>query len=196
MPIKWHPTCRGSIMYTPSVCDAMYGSGDFVVIDQVNGHFYFLLVWVSWALPWAQLYVTDKWIPLQRRHYGHYGVSNHQPHDCLLNRLFRRRKKITSRLRVTGFCAGNSPVTGEFPTQRASNAEKVFIWWRNHDHRWSQFRCVLPYVRNNLPTTFTNTTEQSLWTILRYDTMKPEHMAASLLTTFSCTIAWMNSIYS
>ena len=28
---------------------------------------------------------------------------------------------------------GNSPVTGEFPAQRASNAENVSIWWRHHD---------------------------------------------------------------
>ena len=27
---------------------------------------------------------------------------------------------------------GNSPVTGEFPAQMASNAENVSIWWRNH----------------------------------------------------------------
>ena len=42
------------------------------------------------------------------------GVSNHQPHDCLLNRLFKRRSKKTSKLRVTGLCEWNSPVTGEF----------------------------------------------------------------------------------
>ena len=43
----------------------------------------------------------------------HYrDVSNHQPRDCLLNRLFRRRSKKTSKLRVTGLCEGNSPVTG------------------------------------------------------------------------------------
>ena len=35
--------------------------------------------------------------------------------------------------RVTGLCAGNSPVTGEFHAQRASNAENVSIWWRHHD---------------------------------------------------------------
>ena len=35
--------------------------------------------------------------------------------------------------RVTGLCAGNSPVTGEFPAQRTSNAENVSIWWRHHD---------------------------------------------------------------
>ena len=49
----------------------------------------------------------------------------HQPNDCLLNRLFRRRSKKKSKLRVTGLCAGNSPVTGEFPAQRASDAENV-----------------------------------------------------------------------
>ena len=38
-----------------------------------------------------------------------------------------------SKLRVTGLCAGNSPVTGEFPAQMASNAENVSIWWRHHD---------------------------------------------------------------
>ena len=37
-----------------------------------------------------------------------------------------------SKLRVTVLGAGNSPVTGEFPTQMASNAENVFIWWRHH----------------------------------------------------------------
>ena len=50
---------------------------------------------------------------------------------CLLNRLFRSKK--TSKLRFTGLCDGNSPVTGEFPAQRASNAENVSIWWRHHE---------------------------------------------------------------
>ena len=71
-------------------------------------------------------------ISLQWRHNGHDSVSNYQPHDCLLNFLFRRRSKKTSKLRVTGLCAGNSPVTGEFPAQRASNVENVSIWWRHH----------------------------------------------------------------
>ena len=31
------------------------------------------------------------------------------------------------------FCAGNSPGTGEFPAQMASNTENVSIWWRHHD---------------------------------------------------------------
>ena len=70
--------------------------------------------------------------PLQWHHKGRDGVSNHQPHDCLLNRLFRHRSKKILKLRVTGLCEGNSPVTGEFPTQRASYAENVSIWWRHH----------------------------------------------------------------
>ena len=72
---------------------------------------------------------------LQWRHNGHDRVSNHQPHDCLLNRIFRRRSKKTSKLRVTGLWAGNSPGTGEFPAQMASNAENVSIWWRHHEWR-------------------------------------------------------------
>ena len=66
------------------------------------------------------------------RHNGRDGFSNHQPHDCLLNRLFRRRSKKTPKLRVTGLCVGNSPGTGEFPVQMASNAENVSISWRHH----------------------------------------------------------------
>ena len=53
-------------------------------------------------------------------------------HHCLLNRLFRRRSKKTWKLRVTGLCAGNSPMAGEFLAQMASNAENISIWWRHH----------------------------------------------------------------
>ena len=44
---------------------------------------------------------------LQWHHNEHDGVSNHQPSDCLLNRLFRRESKKTSKLRATGLCEGN-----------------------------------------------------------------------------------------
>ena len=69
---------------------------------------------------------------LQWRHIGRDDISNHQPHDCLLKRSFRRRSKKTSKLRVIDLCEGNSSVTGEFPAQRASYAENVSIWWRHH----------------------------------------------------------------
>ena len=69
----------------------------------------------------------------QWRHNGRNGVSNHQPHNYLLNRLFKHRLKKTSKLRVTDLCEGNWPVTEELLTQRASNAEHVPIWWSHHD---------------------------------------------------------------
>ena len=63
------------------------------------------------------------WIPgipfrdvaLHWRHNYHGGVSNHQPHDCLLNRIFSPTLKKTSKLRVTGLCAGNSPAPVNSP---------------------------------------------------------------------------------
>ena len=66
------------------------------------------------------------------------GVSNHQPHDCLHNCSFRCTSKKTSKLHITGLCEENSPVTSDFPAQRASNAENVSIWWRHHDFpKWT-----------------------------------------------------------
>ena len=56
-------------------------------------------------LKWLQQLNALHW-----RHNERDSVSNNQPHDCLLNRLIRPRSKKTSRLRVTGLCAGNSPV--------------------------------------------------------------------------------------
>ena len=57
-------------------------------------------------------------LPLHVRHNGNNSVSKHQPHDCLLNRLFRHRSKKTSKLRVTGLCVGKSPGAGEWPVTR------------------------------------------------------------------------------
>ena len=48
-------------------------------------------------------------LTLHWRHNNHNGISNHQPHGCLLNHLFRRRSKKTSKHRITGLCVGNSP---------------------------------------------------------------------------------------
>ena len=84
------------------------------------------------AWHWQVLGPPQAQWPLQLRHNERDGIPTRQPHDCFLNRLFRHRSKKTSKLRVTGVCAGNSPMTGEFPAQRASNAENVTIWWRHH----------------------------------------------------------------
>ena len=86
-----------------------------------------------WYIPWHNTPTSSTLSALQWCHNELDGVSNHQPQDCLLNRLFTRRSKKTSKLRVTGLCVGNSPGTGEFPTQMASNAENVSIWWHHHE---------------------------------------------------------------
>ena len=98
-------------------------------------------------------------------HYGtsheQHGVPNHlhitvtsqwarwrikyQPNDCLLNRLFRRRSKKTSKFRVTG----NSQMSSEFPAQMASNAENVSIWWRHHASSQRQCVQVLDHQKDN-----------------------------------------------
>ena len=79
---------------------------------------------------------------LQWHHNRRHGVSNHQPDDCLLNRLFRHRSQKTLKLRVTGLCTGNSPVTGEFPAQRpvtpkdydpGTTAARICLWNINID---------------------------------------------------------------
>ena len=52
---------------------------------------------------------------LHWRHNERDVVSKHRGLDCLLTRLFRRRSKKTSKLRVTDLCRGNSPWPVNFP---------------------------------------------------------------------------------
>ena len=73
------------------------------------------------------LFQCNVYLPLLWRHNGRGSVSNQQLHDCLLNRLFRRRSKKTSKLRVTGLCAGihRGPV--------------------NSPHKWPVTRNLFPF---------------------------------------------------
>ena len=74
--------------------------------------FCYILLWlyhqvlVDWCVTFTHV-LHD--CSLHWRHDDHDGVSNHQPHGCLLNRWFRHRSKKASKLRVTGLCTGNSP---------------------------------------------------------------------------------------
>ena len=62
------------------------------------------------------------------RHNGRCSVSHHQPYDCLLNCLFRRTSKKTSKLRVTGLCVGNSP--HKWPiTRKMFPFDDVIMYW-------------------------------------------------------------------
>ena len=73
-------------------------------------------------------------VPLRWRHNGCDCVSNHRRLPCLLYRVFFQAKKERSKLRPTVLCE----VTGEFPAQRASNAENISIWRRHHEI-WKTF---------------------------------------------------------
>ena len=50
-------------------------------------------------------------ITLRWHHNERDGITNYRLLDCLLNHLFRSRSKKTPKLRVTGYCEGNSPMT-------------------------------------------------------------------------------------
>ena len=85
--------------------------------------------------------------PLQWRYNERAGVSNHHPHDCLLNRLFRSKSKKTAKLRVTSLL-----VTGEFPAQRAElfpfddiTMQKTIIWKDIHNVTYG---CMDVFFRN------------------------------------------------
>ena len=78
----------------------------FILDERGWGYYYFKSLEYDMFLPIASFENTLQW-----HHNGCDCVSNHQPHDCLLNLLFRRRSKKTSKLRVTGLCAWNSLVT-------------------------------------------------------------------------------------
>ena len=82
---------------------------------------------------WAQFCMYCYIIPrlLQWHHNERDGVPNHRRFDCLFNRLFMCSSKKTSTLCVTGFCEGNPPMIGGFPSQTASNVENVSMWWRH-----------------------------------------------------------------
>ena len=71
----------------------------------------------------------------QCHHNGRDGVSNNQPRYCLLNRLFRRRSNETSKLRVTGLCAGNLPGPGVLPANSPQKGGTCFHFmissWEN-----------------------------------------------------------------
>ena len=82
---------------------------------------------------WCHFFQCRVHESLQWRRDERDSVSNHQPHDCLFNCLFRRRSKKN----IKAPC--HWPLCGEFtgdrwiPRTKASNAENFSIWWRHHD---------------------------------------------------------------
>ena len=72
-------------------------------------------------------------VALQWRHNERDGVANHRRLHCLLNCWFRCRSKKTSKLPVTGLCAGNSPVTGGFLTKGQKRGKCFYLMTSSWD---------------------------------------------------------------
>ena len=98
---------------------------------------------------------------LHWRHNRRGSVSNYQPNDCLLNRLFRHRLKKTSKLRVIGLWAGKSPGTGnsqhKWPvTRKMFPFDDVIMFWHAtaHTRRWKNtcimYTCILTKILNKI----------------------------------------------
>ena len=72
------------------------------------------IIHASWCMFISELVIILIWTDsqigsaLHWRHNDHGSIPNHHPEGCLLNCLFRRRSKKTSKLRVTGLCVANS----------------------------------------------------------------------------------------
>ena len=122
-------------------------------------------------------------LPLLWRHNGRDCVSNHQPHDCLFNHLFRRKSKKRSTLRATGLCVGNSPVTDEFPAQMVSNAENGSIWWLHHAGTRSETKLQL--LDKKKGTRIAVPTMAAMWLVQYYEKfgLRNERMPCSLSIT-------------
>ena len=54
------------------------------------------MIWRKYVSMNVTSTISTKCLPLQWRHNGRDGISNHQPRDCLLNRLFLKKKHQSS----------------------------------------------------------------------------------------------------
>ena len=86
------------------------------------------IVMLTFVIRWRHSVVTVKAtlatdFTLQWRHNERNCDPNHRRLDCLLNRMFWRKPKKTSMLRVTGICVGNSP-------ENSFSKTTIHVWYR------------------------------------------------------------------
>ena len=133
------------------------------------------LLWLNLITFWdgQVLHIPIDMLSLLWRHYGRGSVSNHQPRDCLLNRLFGRRSKKNQSSASLAFVWGihRGPVNSphKWPvTRKMCPFDDVImcniVWWKwsshgdycrnrpipNHRKAWfvrvhTFFRCTLSY---------------------------------------------------
>ena len=103
--VQWYYALRYSIMYDSTFAWVLYNP---VVI-------------------WGRFRQSVIFIALQWRHNERDGASNHQPHDCLLNRLFRHRSIKHQRSASLAFVRG------------------IHRWPVNSPHKWPVTRKMFPF---------------------------------------------------
>ena len=95
---------------------------------------------------------------LQWHHNGRDGVSNHQTHDCILNRLFMSRAKKASKLRVTGLWGGeftgdrwiprtNGQCRGKCFHLMTSSCKAMLLYNQWKRYKQSHWQSSMPWVQ-------------------------------------------------
>ena len=93
---------------------------------KISGRPYFTNVTTADLCPWGKIYAI--WYRM-KTHYCDVIISVVASQiTCVSSVCSTVCSGADKELRVTGLCAGNSPVTGEFPSQRDSHTENVSIW--------------------------------------------------------------------
>ena len=112
-------------------------SGNLTVFSLGNSGWHQIKHQMSTSIALCAEFNGARWMPTQRgSHYNDVIMGEMASKTSSLTIVYStaytgayQRKHQSS---ITGLCAGNSPVTGEFPAQMASNAENGSIWWRHH----------------------------------------------------------------
>ena len=77
----------------------------------------------------VRIYVMSRMTFITVTSPQHHSISNHWQLNCLFYNLFRLTSKKTSKAVLLALCEGNPPVTGGFPSQRASKMESISMSW-------------------------------------------------------------------
>ena len=111
-------------------------------------HFMYLVTWQSQAMLGAVRQAASVLIS--------WDLYNGNYNDVITSAIASQMNSLTIVCSAiysdAGPCEGNSPVTGEFPPQRASYVENVSIWWRHHGIKnwailWSSCYCLFQRLR-------------------------------------------------
>ena len=142
-PVRDPYYCYGSINIILSIKIIYLTRSTFIrhLIELTNIFGYILVLGTYLPHAWFDLSISlckhQLSLDVCSRHYNDAKISTMVSQITSLTIVYStvysmRKSKKTSKLRVTGLCEGNSPVTGEFPARSASDTEKLSIWWRHH----------------------------------------------------------------